>query len=337
MRTIPYWTFYLLCCCIACQPKAQESTETPAAPRIPVLFDTDANNELDDQHAMAYLFFNGDVFDVVGVTVNDTYNGGGIEGQYAEAERVLKLCGVAGRLPLLKGAEGRFDTLRTQLDQAQYDGQAAVDFIIAAARKERAEKLVLLPVGKLTNIALALEKAPDIKERVRIIWLGSNYPEPGEYNQVNDTASLSYILQQDVPFEMVMVRYGKASGSDAVRATPAIINQNMPGSGPRYEAGITGRNGGTFHTFGDYSVNLFSKIDLHGDPPARALFDMVAVAVLKNPAWGQQKVIGAPKLIDNNWVDQADNPRKIVIWENFDAEAILTDFYDRMSHYQLVP
>jgi purine nucleosidase len=26
--------------------------------RIPVIFDTDANNELDDQHALAYLLFN---------------------------------------------------------------------------------------------------------------------------------------------------------------------------------------------------------------------------------------------------------------------------------------
>ena len=60
----------------------------PAAPlaaqpatRIPVIVDTDANNELDDQHALAYVLLNGDTFDVEGVTVNATRGGGDIRGR----------------------------------------------------------------------------------------------------------------------------------------------------------------------------------------------------------------------------------------------------------------
>jgi purine nucleosidase len=49
--------------------------------------------------------------------------------------------------------------------------------------RERGQKLILLPVGKLTNIALALLKEPAIAAHVRIVWLGSNYPRPGEHNQ----------------------------------------------------------------------------------------------------------------------------------------------------------
>ncbi len=337
--------FYLgLCGCwaiIACQPSTKSTAPPPEnAPtveaRIPVLFDTDANNELDDQHAMAYLFFNGDVFDVAGVTVNATFNGGAIDGHYAEAERIMQLCGVEGKFPLLKGANGNFEEIRASLSNDSFDGQAAVDFIIAEARRERGQKLVLLPVGKLTNIALALQKAPDIRDKVRIVWLGSNYPEPGEYNQVNDIPSLNYILELQVPFEIVMVRYGKPSGSDAVRATPEEIASIMPAKGPLRTPAVTGRHGDQFSHFGDYSVSLFSHIDLHGDPPSRALFDMVAVAILKNPAWGTPTEIPAPKLVGENWEDQPDHPRKIILWENFDARAIMADFYDRMEHYQLV-
>ncbi|WP_319500914.1 hypothetical protein [uncultured Draconibacterium sp.] len=50
------------------------------AKKMKILIDTDANNELDDQHALAYAFLNTDVFDVVGVTVNNTRNGYGIQG-----------------------------------------------------------------------------------------------------------------------------------------------------------------------------------------------------------------------------------------------------------------
>ena len=46
--------------------------------KLRVLVDTDANNELDDQHALAYLLFNGRSFDVEGITVNTTRGGGDI-------------------------------------------------------------------------------------------------------------------------------------------------------------------------------------------------------------------------------------------------------------------
>lgn len=82
------------------------SCSSPKEKKIKVLFDSDANNELDDQHALAYLLFNGDVFDVVGVTVNTTRNGGDIHEQYKEAERVMRLCNQFGKIPLLKGANG---------------------------------------------------------------------------------------------------------------------------------------------------------------------------------------------------------------------------------------
>lgn len=329
MKNILYLFVFIIASCSEPTPQTVKNEKIEPLNKIPVLIDTDANNELDDQHALAYLFFNGDVFDVKGVTVNATKSGGNIDEHYAEAERIMKLCQVDDKIPLLNGANGNFDTLITQVGNPAYDGKAAVDFIIAEARKRQDDPLILLPVGKLTNIALALEAAPDIKDKVRIVWLGSNYPEPGEYNQENDTASLSYILEQNVAFEMVIVRYGKPSGSDAVRATPEDIAAKMPKAGPKV-APVEGRNGGTFTNFGDYSIDLFQNIELHGDPPSRALFDMVAVAILKEPDWGTQRVIPAPRLVEGSWQEQSANNRKITLWENFDKDAIMLDFYKSM-------
>ena len=302
-----------------------EEPDTIQADRIPVIMDTDANNELDDQHAIAYMLFNSDVFDVRGITVNATRSGGNIEQHYEEAIRIVKLCNV-DNLPVLKGADKDYNSISPALNEETYDGKSAVDFIISTAREMKDEKLVLIPIGKLTNIALALQQAPDIKDQVRIVWLGSNYPEPGEYNLENDTTALNYILNLEVPFEIVTVRYGKSSGSDAVRITPAEVNEHLKGKGPQVSP-IIGRHGGRFSTFGDYSVSLFSKIDLYGDPPSRALFDLVAVAVLKNPDWGDQVEIPAPVLINNEWVERPENSRKITIWENFNKSDILEDLY----------
>jgi purine nucleosidase len=301
------------------------------AERIRVILDTDANNELDDQHAIAYLLFNGDVFDVEGITVNRTFNGGAVEKHFEEAERVVKLCNLHPDVRVYTGADGNFEEIRGQLGNASFDGAEAVNFIIERARATTRDRLVLLPVGKLTNIALALEKDPSIAEKVRIVWLGSNYPDPGEYNQDNDEASMNYILDLDVPFEMVTVRYGKPSGTDAVRASLEEIKARMPGLGPRVEP-VVGRHGESFTTFGDYSVDLFKNIDLHGDPPSRALFDMAAVAIVKNPDWAEAKTIPAPILVDRKWQERPANQRTIVLWENFDRKAIMDDFYSTMEN-----
>jgi inosine-uridine nucleoside N-ribohydrolase len=305
--------------------------------KIRVILDTDANNELDDQHAIAYLLFNGDVFDVEGITVNRTQSGGDVTQHLAEARRVVRLCGVEGRVPVLRGADQSFQEISASLDRPDFDGAPAVQFIIERARAADRRPLVLLPIGKLTNIALALRKEPAIIPRVRIVWLGSNYPEPGEYNQVNDEPALNYILETGVQFEIALVRYGKPSGTDAVRASLADIQRRMPGSGPRVQPAVAGRHGGEFTCFGDYSVSLFQHIELHGDPPSRALFDMAAVAIVKNPAWATAVRLPAPILDQGRWVDRPDNPRSIVVWENFDRAAILGDLYDRVQHYQLVP
>ncbi len=312
----------------SCDVTNEEQLDKPV-----IIFDTDANNELDDQHALAYLLFNGNAFIMAGVTVNATRSGGQIDAQYAEAERVMRLCGYAGKLPLYKGANANFDSIQNTIANKNFDGSDAVNFIIKTAKNSKT-RIVLVAVGKLTNVALALKKSPDIAEKLRVVWLGSNYPEPGEYNQMNDTTSMNFVLKTTVPFEIVTVRYGKDSGSDAVKVTQEEINERMPGLGPEIIIPVTGRHGGDFKTFGDYSVNLFQHIDYNGTPPSRALFDMVAVAVVKDASWGTQRQIPAPLYYNNQWHDNSNNMRMILVWENFQKENILKDFFESLENYQ---
>lgn len=313
----------------ACQP-AQKANETQI-PKIKILIDTDANNELDDQHALAYAFLNSDIFELVGVTVNNTRNGDGIQGQYDEALRIIRLFNLENKMPLFKGADKNYDEIVSHISDSAFDGQPAVDFIISEAMKMQDEKLVLIPVGKLTNIALAIKKEPKIIEKVRVVWLGANYPDPGEYNLDNDTSSVNPVIESGVPFEMVTVRYGQPSGTAAVTVTREEVQQNLAGKGPKSSGEITGRHGGTFTSFGDYSANLFEHAEMHGNPPSRALFDMAAVAVVKNPQWAEQKEIPAPRLQGISWVEQPENPIKIIVWENFNRNAIVNDLFELMS------
>jgi hypothetical protein len=107
----------------------------------------------------------------------------------------------------------------------------------------------------------------------------------------------------------------------------------MPGKGPHISTPVIGRHGGTFTNFGDYSVNLFQNIYYHDDPPSRALFDMAAVAIVKNPFWAKQQKIPKPELINGKWRERPNHPNHITLWENFDKEKIIDDFFSSMENY----
>lgn len=297
---------------------ADEDVKKP----IHVLIDTDANNELDDQHALAYALLNQTDFKVVGVAVNNTPNGGGIEGQYREAERVMRLCDQFDEVPLFRGVEANLADVLPDLDKPKHDGFAAVNFVVESAQADRSQELVVIAIGKLTNIALALAKSPEIAQRMRLVWLGSNYPDDGEYNLWSDPTAVNYVIDTEVKFEIVTVRYRDTTGATVVSVDGSEIVERMSGKG-RTVPPIEGRHGGKFSTFGDYSVSLFENVNLSRRP----LFDVVAVAIVKSPSWGSYREISGIRLEGTRWVDQPDSKRVIGLWENFDKQAIIEDFF----------
>ena len=69
--------------------------------------------------------------------------------------------------------------------------QHAVDFIIDTLRTADAGTVTLCPLGPLTNIATAFQRAPDIVERVReIVLMGGAYFEVGN---VTPTAEFQHL------------------------------------------------------------------------------------------------------------------------------------------------
>ncbi|MCF1709871.1 nucleoside hydrolase [Tabrizicola sp. J26] len=84
--------------------------------------------------------------------------------------------------------------------------QHAVDFIIHTLRREPAKSVTLCPLGPLTNIATAFQRAPDIVERVQeIVLMGGAYFEVGnitpaaEFNIYVDPEAAEIVFKSDAP------------------------------------------------------------------------------------------------------------------------------------------
>jgi len=301
--------------------------------KIRIIIDSDTNNELDDQHAIAYALFNGDIFDIEGITVNRTSNGGDVKSQKAEAVRVVKLCGLYPQVKVYKGANGSYTDIVKHINESGFDGEEAVNFIIKRAKVEDRRKLVIVPVGKLTNIALAIKKDPSIISNIKVLWLGTNYPyATPEYNFYNDTSALNPVLESNVEFEIAVVGNSNGTGTASVRASTEEIRKMRPGKGPHIIDPVEGRHGGMFSNFGDYSISLFENTK----DSLRSLYDVSAYAIIKNPGWAIPVEIGAPKFVNEQWINNPDNTRKIIIWDNFKQKEIMDDFYSTMKNYNLV-
>ncbi len=319
--------------CVSKNKKNKDSKKSEKE-KIQLIIDSDANNELDDQHAIAYALFNGDVFNVIGVTVNDTRNGNGIDNQLAEAKRVVKLCNLYNKVPVLKGAEKSFFEIKDSLNQARFDGYEAVNFIIEQARVPRSQKLILVPIGKLTNIALALTKDPSIVPNIKVIWLGSNFPYSGyEYNMDNDTSAINPVIESGVEFEIVVVRNGSPTGTQAVIVKTNRIKNEMPGLGPRISEHVIGRHGGEFNTFGDYSYSLFKHADSFRKG-GRSMYDVCAFAVLKDSLFARYTKSTNSYYKNGDWIENPSFRNEIGVWDNFKADSILNDMFRSLKNYK---
>lgn len=322
MRLTPLFLLVFLTFCI--QPAEENKNQG-----IRIIIDTDANNELDDQHALAYALLRPDLFDIEGITVNNTINGGGIEGHILEAGRILAFCKKSDEVPVLKGASGNYTEIEPFLSDSIFDGHEAVDFIIEKA----SEPITVIALGKLTNIALALKKDPSIIQNLRIIWLGSNYPFPGEYNFDNDRLSVNPVILSGARLEIALVMNGMDYGTEAVTVPIAVVEEKLRGKGYRIQPSIEGRNGGFFHCFGDYAIDLWNHIDLYGESRSRSLFDLAAVSVTAHPHWAKQYETEAPLWNEDlkTWQQDSLNPHKIILWQYFEKDSILNDFFNSMD------
>ncbi|MEL6641134.1 MAG: nucleoside hydrolase [Pseudomonadota bacterium] len=86
----------------------------------------------------------------------------------------------------------------------------AVDFIIDTLRAEPTNTVTLCPLGPLTNIATAFQKAPDVVEKVQeIVLMGGGYFEQGnitpsaEFNIYVDPEAADVVMQCGRPITMM--------------------------------------------------------------------------------------------------------------------------------------
>ncbi|MFT4158484.1 nucleoside hydrolase [Shinella sp.] len=144
----------------------------------------------------------------------------------------------------------------------QLEMQHAVDFIVETLKREPAGTVTLCTLGPLTNIALALEKAPEIAGRVReLVMMGGGFFEGGnitpaaEFNVYVDPEAAAAVFRSGIPTVMmpldvthkVLTLKSRVETLRAIGNRPALVLVQMLEFFERFDIEKYGSDGGPLH------------------------------------------------------------------------------------------
>ena len=175
---------------------------------VDVLLDTDAYNEIDDQFALAYLLGMPERANIKGITAAPFFAPGmngksvspadGMEKSYNEIHKVLTL---ADHKELFgdtcKGSAAFLPDEHTPVSSAA----ASFTAELSASYTEE-NRLYIIAIGAITNVASALLLRPEMKDSTVIVWLGGHarhMPDTREFNMFQDIAAARVVLGCGVP------------------------------------------------------------------------------------------------------------------------------------------
>ncbi len=171
---------------------------------VDMVLDTDAFNEIDDQFAIAYALRSTDQVNVKALYAAPFFNEhstGPKDGMERSFDEILKLLALAKREELIpftfRGSECYLPDEHTPVMSD------AVNDLIARARSYTPNQpLYVVAIGAITNVASAILAAPDIIDRIVLVWLGGSawhYPATPEFNMMQDIAAARVVFGCGVP------------------------------------------------------------------------------------------------------------------------------------------
>lgn len=286
-------------------------TEIPRDGKIKMILDTDTYNEIDDQFAIFYALESEDRIELKGITAALFYNArsdspaDGMEKSYQEIRKILELAGRESDGFAFRGCT------RPMQNREQPEESEAVDFIIRTAMTcTDKEPLFVVGIGAATNIANAIVKAPEIMDRIVVLWLGGNthdWPDNEEFNLSQDPVAGSILFDCGVP--MIQL--------------PAFgVTNFLLTSIPELEACLKGVN-----AIGDYLVENVAAYEEDHFAWSKAIWDIGTIGMLVDPDCAQQKICAAPIIATPN--RYAFDPRRHLIRSvcTLDRDMIFKDMF----------
>lgn len=300
----------------------------------PVILDVDTG--IDDALAIAYAL-NSPELEIIGLTT--CFGNGPIEHTTRNTLVVLEQLGMT--VPVYSGADKPLnrplkkfpthvhgeDGLGNRVEKApirEAESEGAVDYIINLV-KQRPHEITIIAVGPLTNVALAVQKAPEIVSLVKdvvimggAVFTAGNTTPYSEANVFADPEAAEYVFSSGLPVTVV--------GLDVTMQTllPNAVLDDWRASGrevSRYFADMTSFYMQAYETF-------------HPGIGGCALHDPLAVGVVIDPSFVKKEKWSVKVVLEGEetgrTVALAEGEPKIQVCTYVEADMFLNHFLSRL-------
>ena len=285
--------------------------DVPDYKKLRVIVDTDAACEADDPFAIAHALLSPKLI-VKGIIAEHFKEEGSMEKSYREIETILDAMDMSKEIPVYRGQKG---PLLTDEEESE-----AVKFIIDEALKEDENPLYILCQGAITNVAKAITLEPAIKDKIRVIWIGTHGEAPckapfTEFNSVNDIPAANTVLQSGIDLWLVpshvyiTVNIGLAEIQRRIRPC-GRIGEHL------------------FRNMADYNMSQFAGWT-QGE--SWSLGDSPAIAIALNPGCGHYHYAKAPLVAEDTSSEVKEDNPQIRIYTDVDSRYILEDFIAKLE------
>ena len=155
----------------------------------------------------------------------------------------------------------------------------------------------MVAIGAITNVASALLLAPEIIEKVVVVWLGGHslhWPHTREFNLAQDVPAAQVVLDSGVPIVIVPC----LGVTSHLLTTAAELRAYIGGTSP----------------VGDYLCQIFEEYRPDSFGASSVIWDVSTIAWLVNPDWTPSELTHSPVLTDQvTWsVDRRRHLARVV-------------------------
>jgi inosine-uridine nucleoside N-ribohydrolase len=271
-----------------------------------IILDADTGNEVDDLYAISRALIEP-TWEVIALNATQWQPSHravpeSMENSFRINEALVGYLGV--NVPLKRGGPNR---MYDWGDLAQHSA-AAYEIIKQARLLPAGQRLTVVALGALTNVASALYIDPTLADRLEVYWLGSSYDfERGilsltEFNCVMDIQALHLMLRSTVPMHII----------------PVTTARSLVFSYAETEAKLRG-----VHPLANLLVDRWYQ-QMGGGRLSRILWDLALVEAMIHPEWAEQMEVTTSK-------DNGNRP--IWFYKSIQADRMKADFFDTLLPY----
>lgn len=276
-----------------------------------IILDTDTNNECDDLFALSYLLKSKDKFNLEAVTIapyshkNETNISKGIDLSFNVCKDIFKLCDENNSNMIFKGSTDYFQNGYLKENDAINRMKQIIN---------KNQTTYLLCIGAITNVAVLLKLYPEIKDKIKVIWLGGhelNYKDNMEYNFKQDIDAVKYVFDSEIDLTIIPCK----GVTDALKINIYELQKHLD-----ITTGL-----------GKYLYDKFYNDGYHGITEERVIWDISVIAYMINRNWFETNKISCPTINHDTSYSKTENKHNIIIANHLDAVKIYADLFSKLG------